>query len=1482
MKTNMINTNSVMKTYMKYICAVLLLIGTSAHAWGADPSAPSANYTLIKSVGSLSTNDRVILYCPALGTAVSGLSTCNSSTEASMSSTAQMWVEYKVTVVDASTIKLQDTRLSSNNYIYNNSGKFQYAGSGSATALSITSGGVINAGGTNLNAKDVGTGACERASARFASGGSPIYVFKVVSAKESKYSVSTASAELSITIDDDEGGMDFSSGELVRVTTTAGFVGAIYAELTGFSSPDVISESIYTTNSNDATNGFIINTANGNNGVYVKSWSLGGDLITNGTYQGYIHVYPHDGTNTTDEFYIPLTITVVNGNDGCVEHDVVYGHDGSGSNPSDDSKCADETVSFTPSPSAGYKYNGATIYEDDMTTQITTLNANTTSFSMYNRDVYVVVHYTAQSYTVSLDQEGGMDGTEEITVTYNSSTVTGFTAPTKEGYTFGGYYTGDGGTGTQVLNASGVLQAGVSGYTGAGGIWTKTTTPTTLYANWTVHSNKLTLGSPTTVTISSSTPTLAEGEYANVNYGSTVTLAYSSLVDGRVWGGWKVTKDADGTDVTTSVVSTNTLTMPDYAITVTANTYGSFAFSCADWSITGPSGDIVFITSAASKTVRSQEAFHVSGSGLPHNTALTFTISPSTATSKFAFKKADGSALSTDTYGAIDADFYVYYTPGEGDTSDGLDEFTSLTVSVSGEPRTATIDTKTIIGRHLPANFVIAGKSGNKWYALPATMSTGDTPTPVEIAVDDINNPSIAYTAATNIYGLEGPTASNISGENGQYVRLTMSQLTDGTGAAGPAPLYASTSANIGKNGTASATSDLSAGFWWALTQKNTGITNAQDAKYNIKSPNNSNTLSIKNTFQWGLYASGVEELRLITASDIPFTEAEVVEWGQHSAIVEVDAQGIAATSVVAHLGEANSSAITLVQTKANDAKNKTSKYNYTVNFGDGIDFAAVASNGAMMTLEWKNGEAVKAMSNIVVPKIIATSATMSSLMAGDAQWETEVHVLPNVTLEANGNSFSNSDVMIKQLEIYPGATVNVTSGTLKVKTLALRNGWTRVSGKNYDVARLYVATDANLAQNAGGDVWYSDWYIDYDQYYPIAVPFPVATSSIIYKNSNSSATDGVTLRYYSGELRATNIQQNQDANWVGYTWGGTMPVNLEPSHGYIMTARRPSGKAFSIVRMPMTFSNAWTTAGEKGEVSDTHKDQVTVTAWGDESVPWYAKGWNIIANPYMALHQGELTYDDASEVIEYANIPDISFKEYEQLPIATTKLKPSSAFLVQAPKDGTVTFGATNRKASAPSFRKEVQDEALPTQKAYILLASDEAEDMMGILVSDKYSAEYEINADLEKLLGDGSCLRTYMHFNEMKMAYLAINPELAEQLIPVSVRITNAGEHTFSMHNASKVSELKGVYLTDFQTGDVTNLMEDSYSFSSKAGTISGRFAINAKVGERPVPTDLDIVGGDTNGSEPVKFIYREKVFILHNGVIYDATGKKVKGEK
>ena len=101
---------------------------------------------------------------------------------------------------------------------------------------------------------------------------------------------------------------------------------------------------------------------------------------------------------------------------------------------------------------------------------------------------------TAATYKVTLDKQGGTDGTSEYYYQYNtkgkcyyyttsalstcidSSDVQHITVPTRTGYTFGGYYTGKNGTGTQYVNASGLpinnLYKAVAGNT-------------TLYAKWT-------------------------------------------------------------------------------------------------------------------------------------------------------------------------------------------------------------------------------------------------------------------------------------------------------------------------------------------------------------------------------------------------------------------------------------------------------------------------------------------------------------------------------------------------------------------------------------------------------------------------------------------------------------------------------------------------------------------------------------------------------------------------------------------------------------------------------------------------------------------------------------------------------------------------------------------------------------------------------------------------------------------------------------
>ena len=1236
-------------------------------------------------------------------------------------------------------------------------------------------------------------------------------------------------------------------------------------------------EDFYVTynDANLSLNSFYVAGTTGSYTVKVRTYFA----LANGNHSSTLSVYI-GGTQET----ISVTGTVIN---ACTAHDIVYDNTGNGSSPEDDEACNGVEVSFTPSPNTGYRYNGATIYEDDMTTQITTLDANTTSFTMYNRDVYVSVHYAAKTYTINLDDEGATTAVSptSVTATYNSNTLSSaITNPVKTGYAFMGWWSGDDGTGLEVINSAGALNSsvtvGVTTWTDGSGNWKKDG-GATLHAKWSAKLYKVTVANKDNVTISTTGPAATEGQAKNKEYNGTVTLHYSSLASGYYWAGWNVYKTGE-TNTTVAVSGTDdgaTFTMPAYDVTVSANIYGDAKFSCAEWSVTGPTEDTVFITSTASKTVRSQQAFHVTASGLPANTELTFTTFP--ANTRFTFKKADGTAISTDTYGKVNTDFYVYYTPTSGDTSDGLDVFSTLYVSVTGEPRKDTLDTKTVIGRHLPADFVIAAKKDGKWYALPANMTTG-TPDIVEIAVDDADNPSMAYTATTNFYSIAQP---NNASEK-EYVRLKMQGQSN-------YPLFGSTGSatGIGKSSQSDADAEpILDGYLWKTIWVGNAITNAQDAIYRLYSKNKNDSLRIK-TGKWGLYGyakTTIQDIRLIPASSATVVEAYFIEYGAAGGVVEVDAVGIGATKVKAKLSGNESNKIALVETKTS-SKNYATKYNYTVTFDGGINFAANDALGKILMLEWYNSSDVMVgVTSIELPKIIATSATMYSIETKKTEWaKWEVHILPDVTLTANLGSFSSGGA-IRELHVYPGATLKVTTAgtarTITIDTLILRNGWTRVGTKKFDVARVYLqpyTSDSYKATTLNHTNAYLDWYIDYDQYYPMAVPWPVTVSGIKYKNSKIAASN-ITYYKYDGELRATNVQENQDANWAQIT-----PGTLEPSKGYAILAKRPNGKAFGIVRMPLTFADTWTTSGEQGEVSGTHKDQVTVTAWGKGTAPWYAMGWNFIANPYMASFNGDADgitgsiIDQEGGEIKYATIPTVDFTNYDQYPINEIELKPGSPFFVQgktAAPGETVTFSKGNIVTPAPQFRATPQP--LPEQKAYIRLSNETGKDQMGLLIADNYTGNYEPDADLAKMLGSANAVKTYMRYNG-DMAYVAINQTLAQEWIPVTVNIPAAGEYTYSLTNSSVVGQLEGVYLIDYATDIITNLIEQNYIFNATtAGTITNRFAINASVGERQTPTPIDAVEQDhKNTNEPIKFIYRDKMYIMFNGVIYDATGKKVR---
>jgi len=90
--------------------------------------------------------------------------------------------------------------------------------------------------------------------------------------------------------------------------------------------------------------------------------------------------------------------------------------------------------------------SGPLVYTDGQSVKnLTAVNGGTvTLYALWN----------CNSYTVTLDKQGGNDGTESVSATFGAE-MPSITVPTKTGYIFGGYFSGTNGSGTQYYTSTG-------------------------------------------------------------------------------------------------------------------------------------------------------------------------------------------------------------------------------------------------------------------------------------------------------------------------------------------------------------------------------------------------------------------------------------------------------------------------------------------------------------------------------------------------------------------------------------------------------------------------------------------------------------------------------------------------------------------------------------------------------------------------------------------------------------------------------------------------------------------------------------------------------------------------------------------------------------------------------------------------------------------------------------------------------------------
>ena len=254
-------------------------------------------------------------------------------------------------------------------------------------------------------------------------------------------------------------------------------------------------------------------------------------------------------------------------------------------------------VVFTASPSNGYQVEGW--YSDaNCTSKIEAAGTNTTyTLTALESTAYVYVKFKGVQYTVTLNQEDATTtGTTSVTATYGVTMPTIANLPTRNGYTFKGYYDAQSG-GTKYYNADGSSAKD----------WDKTAA-TPLYAQWTAKD----------ITINwnanggSVTPTSSTYTYD----GNAITLPTPSYTGHRFLGWYTA---ADGGTQITDVGTTN---KPYTTVTY----YAHWEVSIIEHTVTFAVG--TGSTEYGTLTAATNSGNITSGSNIVEGTSVTFTATP--------------------------------------------------------------------------------------------------------------------------------------------------------------------------------------------------------------------------------------------------------------------------------------------------------------------------------------------------------------------------------------------------------------------------------------------------------------------------------------------------------------------------------------------------------------------------------------------------------------------------------------------------------------------------------------------------------------------------------------------------------------------------------------------------------------------------------------------------------------------------------------
>ena len=973
---------------------------------------------------------------------------------------------------------------------------------------------------------------------------------------------------------------------------------------------------------------------------------------------------------------------------------------------------------------------------------------------------------------------------------------------------------------------------------------------------------------------------------------------FDAICEGQTYG--QLIANGDGTSATfmsyriTNIENNPGVYHPVYLGSCTNRTFTTNPSTTPNVEIHGQAK----VTSTAGKSIKAASVLTVSASNIA---TANLTVTSDNSAFKFCLT-SNGTYTASVNIPVVSnkvgiTPIYIEYTPTA--PTDGIEDAT-ITVSDGASPTPTTVSTAAgdLQGRHVPANFVIAAKWGDKWYALPAncTESTSST-TGVLIEVDDASDPTRATAAPSYTkWGLQTVRP----GRKATYgSRLVFTEQLTTTTADNQKTLYNGSTTNIQANAQYSnyATTNPDNYEWLPTTTdlKDYILTSATT----LGGDASARTVSLSNKGVFGtllINKSNDGKVRILPADFYEPVEMQVIEWKENSLVVMYGGAGIKATTQVGNNDPG--SLQTLASAKVDHGV-------YELSTSQDL----TSSTNMPLTIAVKNGSDVTTGTcALIVPAIVTGNQDAPLGLTADEATLTDVIVTDGATLSAAATKYT-----FKNITVYPGGKLVIGSGKLLgMNSLTLRGGssWGAATYEHKYPQFVLNNTTSGAYTNSAGVINY-DYVTTKDQYYSFVLPYASNTKNIKYpvdiygSNVSASNTGSFEFQYYDGEARAAGgtgwavLAEDPSTGaglnaGTGYTFLG-MPKKI---YAYDGTETRTNVRQrYGIHRIPMSVAAG---AVQSGETTDKNITiDVTLAMKNNDS------GWNLIGNPYMSnvsgltntdIQVGKLVHvndaggnwtgrwqwDNTTTGVRYIVTTDDG-QTFESQQASTATLKAFKNFFVQIQNGeaNTLVIPANSRtdKLLAPA---RYMDEVEQDIQLAIDLISEARKDKVDLLINDIYTAEFDQDGDFTKMMNSTN-FNLYGVYPGDNLSFIAVDKTTAANSIAVGYQVPAGGDYTLQLSDREYVmtDAIEALYVTDHEVSPevTTDLLDGPYNFHvNNAETNDTRFTISIRLVPK-TPTDLEIVPGEgMEDMKPQKFIYHDKMYILRGGVIYDTTGKKV----